>query len=61
MAKDGVSDDFHVTGCLMLLLMVVLRYDISKSYWPRCAEILAEQNVKLTDKDGCFWRPRLTM
>jgi hypothetical protein len=60
-AKDGVSDNFYVTGWLALLIMVVLRHDISKSYWPRCADILAEQNVKLTDKIGCFWRPRLTM
>lgn len=34
-------------------------HEISKSCWPQCAEILAKQNVTLTDKKGCYWRPRL--
>jgi hypothetical protein len=53
----------YVTICCRLLFLFVntghLRYDIFTSYWPKCSEKLAKLNVTLTDKDGCYWRPRL--
>ncbi|EDR03452.1 uncharacterized protein LACBIDRAFT_295214 [Laccaria bicolor S238N-H82] len=36
-----------------------LEHEIKKSVWPRWAEHLATHNIRLTDKDGRHWRPRL--
>ncbi|EDR15475.1 uncharacterized protein LACBIDRAFT_301868 [Laccaria bicolor S238N-H82] len=37
----------------------ILEHEIKKSVWPRWAEYLATHNIRLTDKDGRHWRPRL--
>ncbi|KAJ7633707.1 hypothetical protein B0H17DRAFT_1108041 [Mycena rosella] len=33
--------------------------EIAKSFWVGCAESLLKKNVKMTDKDGEHWTPRL--
>jgi hypothetical protein len=57
---EYVHDTFYVADSFHAADIAHLRYDISKNCWPRCADVLAKQNVKLTDDKGCFWRTRLT-
>jgi hypothetical protein len=46
---------------LLLLAETLDRHAIAKSMWVQAAERLLEKGVKLKDKDGAEWHPRLKL
>jgi len=53
------QSNFDVLEEIISLKISHPRFEISKSPWPAWSERLEQRNVKLTDRSGTHWRPRL--